>query len=226
MERRNVKGKSLIVVAAIALVMMFASVLIKNAFFAKRSIEIANNEQQIEAAGGNNVLTSELVISQACKLLGTPYGGGLNSGVNGKGVTGNPWSGSYGSFQEPNDIRGIDCSGLIYWSLGSLGVTSSNFYQNNPIPMDTFGWKGWATSQGRTTLVNSKVDTSNWKINYNGKAYAVTALKNQDVIGDNGLRYYEYGEKGQYLPAGVVIISAGNQLSGLILPDGSSVRTS
>lgn len=225
MERRNVKGKSLIVVAAIALVMMFASVLIKNAFFAKRSIEIANNEQQIEAAGGNNVLTSELVISQACKLLGTPYGGGLNSGVNGKGVTGNPWSGSYGSFQEPNDIRGIDCSGLIYWSLGSLGVTSSNFYQNNPIPMDTFGWKGWATSQGRTTLVNSKVDTSNWKINYNGKAYAVTALKNQDVIGDNGLRYYEYGEKGQYLPAGVVIISAGNQLSGLILPDGSSVRT-
>ena len=41
MERRNVKGKSLIVVAAIALVMMFASVLIKNAFFAKRSIENA-----------------------------------------------------------------------------------------------------------------------------------------------------------------------------------------
>lgn len=79
--------------------------------------------------------SSDEVVAQAAKLLGTRYTYGAKGG--------NPYTTPYKlkSVSEIN-AQGIDCSGLIWWTLTNLGYKTSGFGQNNPVPADSFGWLG------------------------------------------------------------------------------------
>ncbi len=79
--------------------------------------------------------TVDEVIYQAATLLGSPYGWGF------KGFTGVYYQDSY----KPLDIeyvrnQGVDCSGLVYYTLTHLGFKTTGFSWNNPVPVDTNHW--------------------------------------------------------------------------------------
>ncbi|WP_295068129.1 SpaA isopeptide-forming pilin-related protein [Ruminococcus sp.] len=79
--------------------------------------------------------TADEVIAEAATLLGAPYGWGY------KGYTGVYYQGSY----TPLDLdyvrnQGVDCSGLLYYTLTHLGYSTSGFSWNNPVPVDTPHW--------------------------------------------------------------------------------------
>ena len=81
------------------------------------------------------------VIAQAAQLLGTKYTYGTKGG--------NPYSTPYTLKTVSQTMaQGIDCSGLVWWTLTNLGYKTSGFGQNNPVPADTFGWLG-STEIGR-----------------------------------------------------------------------------
>ena len=77
----------------------------------------------------------DAVVAQAATLLGTKYGFGF------KGYTGAYYQGGYKAMTE-SAIRnqGIDCSGLIYYTLTHLGYATTGFEWNNPVPVDTDDW--------------------------------------------------------------------------------------
>ncbi|MBR1764116.1 MAG: NPXTG-anchored protein [Ruminococcus sp.] len=77
----------------------------------------------------------DTVIAQAATLLGAPYTFGF------KGYSGIYYQGQYEPLSE-SYIRqqGIDCSGLIYYTLTHLGYSTSGFSWNNPVPVDTAHW--------------------------------------------------------------------------------------
>lgn len=79
--------------------------------------------------------STDVLVAQAATLLGTPYGFGK------KGYSGVYYQGSYKPLEE-STIRsqGIDCSGLIYYSLTHLGYSTAGFDWNNPVPVDTDHW--------------------------------------------------------------------------------------
>lgn len=79
--------------------------------------------------------TVDEVIYQAATLLGSPYAFGC------KGFTGIYYQDSY----KPLDTdfvrnQGIDCSGLVYYTLTHLGFKTAGFSWNNPVPVDTVHW--------------------------------------------------------------------------------------
>ena len=79
--------------------------------------------------------TADEVIAQAATLLGSPYGWGA------KGYTGIYYQGSYSPLPLDNvRNQGVDCSGLIYYTLTHLGYSTSGFSWNNPVPVDTPHW--------------------------------------------------------------------------------------
>ena len=79
--------------------------------------------------------SADTVIAKAATLLGTPYTYG-NKGY---------WyaydQGQYTplSVETINNL-GIDCSGLVYYTLTQLGYSTSGFSWNNPVPVDTAHW--------------------------------------------------------------------------------------
>ncbi len=79
--------------------------------------------------------TADKVIAQAAELLGSPYGWGF------KGYTGVYYQGSYSPLSlDYVRNQGVDCSGLIYYTLTHLGYKTSGFSWNNPVPVDTMHW--------------------------------------------------------------------------------------
>ncbi len=79
--------------------------------------------------------TADTVIAQAAELLGSPYGWGF------KGYTGVYYQGSYSPLSlDYVRNQGVDCSGLIYYTLTHLGYKTSGFSWNNPVPVDTMHW--------------------------------------------------------------------------------------
>lgn len=101
---------------------------------------IMGNAVQTKAA---NMITTENsafpsadeVIAQAAELLGSPYGWGF------KGYTGVYYQGSYSPLSlDYVRNQGVDCSGLIYYTLTHLGYKTSGFSWNNPVPVDTMHW--------------------------------------------------------------------------------------
>ncbi|MCM1530540.1 MAG: hypothetical protein NC093_11180 [Alistipes sp.] len=79
--------------------------------------------------------TADKVIAQAATLLGSPYGWGF------KGYTGVYYQGSYSPLSlDYVRNQGVDCSGLIYYTLTHLGYKTSGFSWNNPVPVDTTHW--------------------------------------------------------------------------------------
>ena len=179
-------------------------------------LNIVNNIMKLNS---NNVSaegeTSEDIVKTAMELIGKPYKLGC------KGYKGDLYEKEYieeklckveeiGNSELPTTV-GIDCSGLVFWTLAKLGYKTDGFFRDNPVPVDTDHW-----------LV-PKGDTHAWKEAGGSKSYnenkptislndsdpkPVEALKqNDDITAD--LRYYQYkdGEETKDLPMGMVIIA-------------------
>ncbi len=107
------------------------------------------------------------VIAQAATLLGTPYNFGF------KGFTGVYYQDSYKAL-DLDFVRnqGLDCSGLVYYTLTHLGYKTSGFSWNNPVPVDT---THWLTVNDNCTIsyggVTSKIDVEKKKISTEERPY-------------------------------------------------------
>ena len=128
--------------------------------------------------------SSDTVIAKAATLLGTPYTYG-NKGY---------WyaydQGQYTplSVQTINNL-GIDCSGLVYYTLTQLGYKTSGFSWNNPVPVDTDHW----------LTVND-----NCTITYNGKTSKVEVEKKNIKTTDRP--YWERAD-GSVITAGSMVVA-------------------
>ena len=106
-----------------------------------------------------NFATTDEVVGQAAKLLGVPY----IYGRKGFNNVYNTNSGAYTPEQLtkagtlPAKNRGIDCSGLLYWTFRTLGYYSSGFSISNQLPYDGYEW----TAPTNTVKKLGKKDTDN-----------------------------------------------------------------
>ena len=111
--------------------------------------------------------SADAVIAQAATLLGTKYLFGY------KGFTGVYYQDSYKPLSE-DFIRnqGIDCSGLVYYTLTHLGYSTSGFSWNNPVPVDTAHWLSVGDNCTITYGgVTSKVDVEKKQISTDERPY-------------------------------------------------------
>ena len=128
--------------------------------------------------------SADTVIAKAATLLGAPYTFG-NKGY---------WyaydQGQYTplSVQTINNL-GIDCSGLVYYTLTQLGYSTSGFSWNNPVPVDTDHW----------LTVND-----NCTITYDGKTSKVEVEKKNIKTTDRP--YWECAD-GSVITAGSVVVA-------------------
>ena len=128
--------------------------------------------------------SADTVIAKAATLLGTPYTYG-NKGY---------WyaydHGQYTplSVETINNL-GIDCSGLVYYTLTQLGYKTSGFSWNNPVPADTDHW----------LTVND-----NCTITYDGKTSKVEVEKKNIKTTDRP--YWECAD-GSVITAGSVVVA-------------------
>lgn len=128
--------------------------------------------------------SADTVIAKVATLLGTPYTYG-NKGY---------WyaydQGQYTplSVQTINNL-GIDCSGLVYYTLTQLGYKTSGFSWNNPVPADTDHW----------LTVND-----NCTITYDGKTSKVEVEKKNIKTTDRP--YWECAD-GSVITAGSVVVA-------------------
>ena len=130
--------------------------------------------------------SADEVIAQAATLLGSPYGWGF------KGYTGVYYQGSYSPLSlDYVRQQGVDCSGLIYYTLAHLGYSTSGFSWNNPVPVDT---PHWLSVNDNCTItyngVTSKIDVEKENIPYKERPYwecadGSTITPGSVVIADN-----------------------------------------
>ena len=128
--------------------------------------------------------SADTVIAKAATLLGTPYTYG-NKGY---------WyaydQGQYTPLSvETINNHGIDCSGLVYYTLTQLGYKTSGFSWNNPVPVDTDHW----------LTVND-----NCTITYDGKTSKVEVEKKNIKTTDRP--YWECAD-GSVITAGSVVVA-------------------
>jgi hypothetical protein len=98
--------------------------------------------------------SADEVIAEAATLLGSPYGWGF------KGYVGVYYQDTYSPLSlDYVRGQGVDCSGLLYYTLTHLGYSTSGFSWNNPVPVDTMHW---LTVNDNCTItykgVTSKID--------------------------------------------------------------------
>ena len=130
--------------------------------------------------------SADEVIAQAATLLGSPYGWGF------KGYTGVYYQDSYSPLSlDYVRQQGVDCSGLIYYTLAHLGYSTSGFSWNNPVPVDTPHWLS-VTDNCTITYngVTSKIDVEKENIPYKERPYwecadGSTITPGSVVIADN-----------------------------------------
>ena len=128
--------------------------------------------------------SADTVIAKAATLLGTPYTFG-NKGY---------WYAyDHGQYQalSVDTIRnlGIDCSGLVYYTMTQLGYSTSGFSWNNPVPVDTDHW----------LTVND-----NCTITYDGKTSKVEVEKKNIKTTDRP--YWECADS-SVITAGSVVVA-------------------
>ena len=128
--------------------------------------------------------SADTVIAKAATLLGTPYTYGN------KGYWHAYVQGQYTplSVETINNL-GIDCSGLVYYTLTQLGYKTSGFSWNNPVPVDTDHW----------LTVND-----NCTITYDGKTSKVEVEKKNIKTTDRP--YWECAD-GSVITAGSVVVA-------------------
>ena len=103
--------------------------------------------------------TADEVIAEAATLLGSPYGWGY------KGYTGVYYQNGY----SPLDLdyvrnQGVDCSGLLYYTLTHLGYSTNGFSWNNPVPVSNIPYTErpyWECADGSTISAGSMVIAQN-----------------------------------------------------------------
>ena len=123
-------------------------------------------------AAGNSTQNSafpsaDMVIAKAATLLGSPY----TFGNKGYWYAYNQGQYTPLSVQTINNL-GIDCSGLVYYTLTQLGYKTSGFSWNNPVPVDT---DHWLSVNDNCTItydgVTSKVDVEKQNIKTTDRPY-------------------------------------------------------
>lgn len=127
--------------------------------------------------------SSDTVIAKAATLLGSPYTFG-NKGY---------WYAYNQGQYTPLSVRtinnlGIDCSGLVYYTLTQLGYKTSGFSWNNPVPVDTDHWLS----------VND-----NCTISYGGKTSKIDVEKKNIKTTDRP--YWECSDGSTIIPGSVVV---------------------
>ena len=130
--------------------------------------------------------SADEVIAEAATLLGSPYGWGF------KGYTGVYYQDSYSPLSlDYVRQQGVDCSGLLYYTLTHLGYSTSGFSWNNPVPVDT---PHWLSVNDNCTItyngVTSKIDVEKANIPYTERPYwecvdGSTITPGSMVIADN-----------------------------------------
>ena len=127
--------------------------------------------------------SADTVIAKAATLLGTPY----TFGNKGYWYAYNQDQYTPLSVQTINNL-GIDCSGLVYYTLTQLGYSTSGFSWNNPVPVDTAHW---------LTVSN------NCTISYGGKTSKVDVEKQNIKTTDRP--YWECSDGSTITPGSVVV---------------------
>ena len=111
--------------------------------------------------------SADTVIAKAATLLGSPY----TFGNKGYWYSYNQGQYTPLSVQTINNL-GIDCSGLVYYTLTQLGYKTSGFSWNNPVPVDT---AQWLTVNDNCTItydgVTSKVEVEKSNIKTTDRPY-------------------------------------------------------
>lgn len=124
------------------------------------------------------------MIAKAATLLGSPY----TFGNKGYWYAYNQGQYTPLSVETINNL-GIDCSGLVYYTLTQLGYKTSGFSWNNPVPVDTDHW----------LTVND-----NCTITYDGKTSKVEVEKKNIKTTDRP--YWECAD-GSVITAGSVVVA-------------------
>ena len=127
--------------------------------------------------------SADTVIAKAATLLGTPY----TFGNKGYWYAYNQGQYTPLSVETINNL-GIDCSGLVYYTLTQLGYKTSGFSWNNPVPVDTDHW----------LTVND-----NCTITYDGKTSKVDVEKQNIKTTDRP--YWECSDGSTITPGSVVV---------------------
>ena len=134
--------------------------------------------------------SSDTVIAKAATLLGTPY----TFGNKGYWYAYNQGQYIPLSVQTINNL-GIDCSGLVYYTLTQLGYKTSGFSWNNPVPVDT---DHWLTVSDNCTItydgVTSKVDVEKQNIKTTDRPYWECADGSTITPGSVVVAQNPYGE--------------------------------
>ena len=128
--------------------------------------------------------SADTVIAKAATLLGSPY----TFGNKGYWYAYNQGQYTPLSVETINNL-GIDCSGLVYYTLTQLGYKTSGFSWNNPVPADTDHW----------LTVND-----NCTITYDGKTSKVEVEKKNIKTTDRP--YWECAD-GSVITAGSVVVA-------------------
>ena len=127
--------------------------------------------------------SADTVIAKAATLLGSPY----TFGNKGYWYAYNQGQYTPLSVQTINNL-GIDCSGLVYYTLTQLGYKTSGFSWNNPVPVDTDHWLS----------VND-----NCIISYGGKTSKIDVEKKNIKTTDRP--YWECSDGSTITPGSVVV---------------------
>ena len=127
--------------------------------------------------------SADTVIAKAATLLGSPY----TFGNKGYWYAYNQDQYTPLSVQTINNL-GIDCSGLVYYTLTQLGYKTSGFSWNNPVPVDTDHW----------LTVND-----NCTISYGGKTSKIDVEKKNIKTTDRP--YWECSNGSTITPGSVVV---------------------
>ena len=127
--------------------------------------------------------SADTVIAKAATLLGSPY----TFGNKGYWYAYNQGQYTPLSVQTINNL-GIDCSGLVYYTLTQLGYKTSGFSWNNPVPVDTDHWLS----------VND-----NCTISYGGKTSKIDVEKKNIKTTDRP--YWECSDGSTITPGSVVV---------------------
>ena len=131
--------------------------------------------------------SADTVIAKAATLLGSPY----TFGNKGYWYAYNQGEYTPLSVETINSL-GIDCSGLVYYTLTQLGYSTSGFSWNNPVPVDTAHWL--SVNENCTITykgVTSKVDVQKQNVSTNDRPYwersdGSTITPGSVVVADKG----------------------------------------
>lgn len=172
------------------------------------SLPAVTNTMTASAASTLEMPTADEFIARACKLLGAPYthGKGYSNPYGSNGGTG----GTRYSADEIVSTYGVDCSGLVAWTLGSLGMKSSGYAWNCPVPIDT---EHWLYTDVNCTQRATENTTFTWTYTKNGKSMSrnIHPLKTQtwtpDYKGSGTKLNYWQISKTKNLTAGSIVIA-------------------